>query len=108
MRNSPEMKKDKIYDSESTSLAEKQSARLPSTKLLLEIFELCLIGIGIYAMTNWLPRRVFSDGNVRLYAVIDLVRHGKVSHMGYSIVGPMFSIPLWFIDQANRVPYWWQ
>ena len=108
MRNSPEMEKDKIYGSESTSLAEKQPSCLLSTKLLLEIFELCLIGIGIYAMTNWLPRRVFSDGDVRLYAVIDLVRHGKVSHMSYSIVGPMFSIPLWFIDQVNRVPYWWQ
>lgn len=92
---------------ESAPLAETQPARRLSSRLLLEIFELCLIGMGIYAMASWLPRRFFLDGNVRLRAVTDLVQHGEVSHMSYSMVGPMFSIPLWFIDQANRSS-WWQ
>jgi hypothetical protein len=49
---------------ETMPAADKQSAPLLSRKLLLEIIELCLIGMGIFAMIRWLPRRYFLDGNV--------------------------------------------
>jgi hypothetical protein len=76
--------------------------------LLFEIVELCLIGIGIDAMVRWLPPRYFLDGNVRLRAVINLLQYGNVSHMSYSIVGPLFSTPLWAIDRLTGSASYWQ
>ena len=93
---------------ETMPAADKQSAPLLSRKLLLEIIELCLIGMGIFAMIRWLPRRYFLDGNVRLSAVVNLLQHGQVSHMSYSIVGPIFSTPLWVIDRLSGSPPQWQ
>ena len=81
-------------------IVEKYRASFPA------IFETCLIIAGLLAMLELLPRRVFSDGDVRFFAIIDLL-HGKMSHMSYSLVGPVFSIPLFIIDKLSPVLWWW-
>lgn len=93
---------------ETIPAAEKQPARPLSRKLLLEIIELCLIAIGIDAMFRWLPLRYFLDGTVRFNAVVNLLQHGQISHMSYSIVGPIFSTPLWAIDRIAGPSLQWQ
>jgi hypothetical protein len=79
-----------------------------SKKLLFEAIELCLIGMGIFAMFQWLPQRYFLDGTVRFKAVVSLLQHGQISHMSYSIVGPLFSSPLWVIDRLSGFSLQWQ
>ena len=59
-------------------------------------------------MYRLLPLRVFSDGDMRLFAIYNLVHHGQISHMAYSIIGPAFSIPLAIIDIFTHKLYWWQ
>ncbi len=81
------------------------TAELPR---LVPIFETGLIVAGLYAMLEWLPLRVFSDGDVRLFAIYYLVHHHTLSHMAYSIIGPAFSIPLVIVDKFTPTMYWWQ
>lgn len=90
----------------------KQPARrlLPeqiSLQFLREIFELGLISFGFYGLLYWLPRGYFLDGNIRLYAMLDLFQHGVITKMNYSYLGPAFSYPLWWIDQLKNDHRWW-
>ncbi len=71
-------------------------------------FETALIVMGIVAMWYWLPRRIFSDGDMRLFAVIDLINHGKISSMGYSLIGPLFSVPMLLLGKFDtRLSMFW-
>lgn len=82
-----------------------------SFQRLLEYFELCLLGAGICAMLIWLPERYFYDGTARFNALLDLVKHGVISPVSYSMVGPLFSLLLWPLDRVFplfREAYWWQ
>jgi len=93
---------------ESAAVSEKQPVSRWSGPLLLEIFDLCLIAIGAYAAISWLPTRGFYDGGVRASAINDLMLHGKISDMQYSMIGPAFSIPLWLIGHYfNSGSDWW-
>ncbi len=75
---------------------------------LLAYFETALIVIGLGAMWYWLPRRIFSDGDLRLFAVIDLINHGKISSMGYSLIGPLFSVPMLLLGKFDtRLSMFW-
>ncbi len=93
---------------ESAAIREKQPASWWSRQLLLEVFELCLIAVGAYVAIFWLPVRGFYDGGVRSEAIKELMLHGKISDMQYSIIGPAFSIPLWLIDHyfASDSGWW--
>lgn len=71
------------------------------------ICETCLIIAGLLAMCWLLPRRIFVDGDVRLYAMLDLINHGKVSRVGYSFVGPLFSIPFLLLGNIYQNVFWW-
>ena len=70
------------------------------------LFEVALIGIGLYLL-YLLPRRIFADGDQRLFAVQELIAHGRVSHMSYSIVGPAFSIPFLLLGKVYQSDFWW-
>lgn len=87
-----------------------QSIKLDSVLLarFVPYIETALIVVGLYGMLEWLPLRVFSDGDVRLFAIYNLVHHHQLSHMSYSIIGPAFSIPLVIIDRYTPTMYWWQ
>src|SRR5258708_21512547 len=97
-----------IEERETVATGEAQPASRWSRQLLLEIFELCLIAIGAYAAIQWLPVRGFLDGTVREIALNDLMLHGKLSNMNYSMIGPLFSAPLWLIDHyVDPSSNWW-
>ena len=33
--------------------------------------------------------------------------YGELPDMKYSLVGPLFSTPLWFLGTISRTPWWW-
>lgn len=70
------------------------------------VVETALIVIGL--ITAWLlPHQIASDAAVRFAALSDLLRHGRLSPNPYSMVGPLFSAPLWFLGQWYQSPAWW-
>ena len=71
------------------------------------VVEIALILIGLLTMLLCLPFKIQNDGFARLQAISDLLEHGKLSDMRYSIVGPAFSSPLWFLGKLYQTPEWW-
>lgn len=97
-----------VEEVNSIAEGEKQSGNWLRGKPLLEVVELCLIAIGAYVAIFWLPTRGFYDGGVRESAINDLMLYGKLSTMNYSMIGPVFSVPLWLIDHFfNPSSDWW-
>jgi hypothetical protein len=65
---------------------------------------LLLLLIGLIAGMFILPFRITGDGVAR-YAFIDaLVQQHQITPMRYSIVGPLFSLPLWLISSFFSDP----
>lgn len=61
----------------------------------LGLFLLCA---GLLAAFFLLPYSILGDGAVRFQFMDTLVHQGRVEPMRYSLVGPLFSIPLWWIS----------
>ncbi len=60
-------------------------------------FETGLIFLGLLALLVLLPHHVFSDGAVREASLTQLLAHGHLSSARYSLIGPLFSAPLWLV-----------
>ena len=71
------------------------------------VVEIALILVGLLTMFLFLPFKIEDDGFVRLQAITDLLEHGRLSDIRYSIVGPAFSSPLWFLGKLYQTPQWW-
>lgn len=69
--------------------------------------EITLILIGLLAMWQYLPFIISDDGLLRYQALANLLQHGKLTDTRYSIVGPAFSTPLWFLGRFYQTPGWW-
>lgn len=65
-------------------------------KYLCAVFETLLILFGLWWMLTKFPLWYFFDGMTRYSAMQGLLQ-GKISSMSYSFVGPMFSLPLFFM-----------
>jgi len=84
--------------------AEKQS----HIQTRLEII-LLVVGLsgGMIALLLFLPSKILGDGVARFQAITDLLERGQLSKMPYSIVGPAFSSPLWFLGKLYQTSEWW-
>jgi len=71
------------------------------------ILETGMILAGVVATLFLLPRRGFYDGDVRFNAMANLIEHGSISNMSYSIVGPAFSLPLLLLGKLYKSLFWW-
>jgi hypothetical protein len=71
------------------------------------VVEIALILVGLLTMLQCLPFQIQDDGFVRFQTISELLEHGKLSDMRYSIVGPLFSTPLWFLGKLYQTPEWW-
>lgn len=71
------------------------------------IAETILILVGLITLLLSLPFRISDDGLVRYMAISDLLEHGKLATTRYSLVGPAFSIPLWFLGKLYQTSQWW-
>jgi len=61
------------------------------------LFETFLIIFGLWEMLTTFPLLYFYDGMARYSAMQGLLR-GKVSPISYSFVGPVFSLPLFLVE----------
>ncbi|GCE04804.1 hypothetical protein [Dictyobacter aurantiacus] len=76
-------------------------------KVLMARFEVALIVLGLLG-NFFLLRHVMwrPDAWSRFYALSELLTQDKMPDTKYSLVGPLFSIPFWALDQTNQT-YWW-
>ncbi len=72
--------------------------RLPTAAL-----ETGLILVGLAALLVLLPHHVFSDGEVRLQSLTQLLEHGTLSPARYSLIGPLFATPIWLVGTRLHI-----
>lgn len=68
-----------------------------------------LIGLGLLGAWLLLPHYVIADGAQRLADLDRLLAHGvlRAEYPKYSIVGPLFSAPLYWLGGIVMDPAWW-
>lgn len=70
-------------------------------------FEWCLIAVGLMVMLLCLPRELFHDDNVRLSDIETLLHHGHLTNSQYSLVMPLFSLPVLLLGEFIHSPAAW-
>src|SRR5205809_7817812 len=66
-----------------------------------------LIVGGLILFFFALPFELWGDGRTRFDDLNLLFSHGQVSHGKYSLLGPLFSAPLWLLGKWWISPEWW-
>jgi PA14 domain-containing protein len=62
---------------------------------------------GIAILFFVLPHEIQSDGRARFYALVGWLEWGDLSPIPYSLVGPLASVPLYFLGRIVMTPEWW-
>jgi hypothetical protein len=70
-------------------------------------WESVLIAVGFALLFFAVPHAMFADGQVRFAALTDLVEHGRLANVPYSLIGPLFSTPLYYIGKLWFSSEWW-
>jgi hypothetical protein len=68
------------------------------------LVDAALILVGLVLLAFGQPHRLIGDGQLRFEALNDLLAHGKLSDVSYSLVGPLFATPLWIIGTLGGNP----
>lgn len=74
---------------------------------VIALVETVLIGAGLIILFQVLPFTIHGDATIRYKALSKWLEHGILPTMKYSIVGPAFSIPLWFLGKVYQDSMWW-
>jgi hypothetical protein len=69
--------------------------------------ESVLIGLGLALLFFAVPHALTGDGQIRYAALADLLERGRISNVQYSLVGPLFSAPLYYLGKLALGPEWW-
>lgn len=69
-------------------------------------FESALIVIGLLMQLLFYPHGVTSDGYNRYLELSQLLNQGSASGGKYSLIGPLFSTPLYLLGRFYRSPIW--
>src|SRR6266567_3652299 len=81
--------------------------KVPSYARLQAVIETILIVVGLLAMTFLLNHGVYGDGKKRFLAVSTLLTQGQIKngpYSQYSLIGPLFSIPFWYLGKWFSTP----
>src|SRR5258708_99947 len=70
-------------------------------------FETALIVLGVLGILLLLPHDTGGDGWFRFTALSAMLTQGKMPDIKYSMVGPFFSIPFWYLGKIYQTPFWW-
>ena len=73
----------------------------------IKAFEFILIFTGLAILLLASPHIIYGDGALRFKAISQLLSDGTISKTGYSMIGPIFSSPLWFLGKAAKSSVWW-
>ncbi len=68
-------------------------------------FETALIVVGLAALLLFLGHHVYSDAEVRYQELSTLLLHGAISHSKFSLIGPLFSTPVWLVGGWLHLPH---
>ncbi len=66
-----------------------------------------LILAGVGCLLFVVPHNVSGDGKIRFDALTDLLERGTLTSTAYSLVGPLFSSPLYYAGKLVLDPVWW-
>ena len=69
--------------------------------------EIALILTGLAVLFVCLPHDVTGDGYVRFRSLRRLVETGQIARTSYSMIGPMFALPLWVLGGLFESSEWW-
>ncbi|WP_214409906.1 hypothetical protein [Sphaerisporangium fuscum] len=70
--------------------------------------EFGLIAGGLLGISFLLPHALlWGDGGWRFVYMSDLLTTGHLSDKKYSLIGPLFSAPLWLLGRMYQSPEWW-
>ena len=72
-----------------------------------DLVSLLLIALGVVALLFVVPHDVSGDGRIRYDALVALLEHGTIVPTAYSLVGPLFSAPLYYLGKIALGPVWW-
>lgn len=81
-------------------LKSETGARATSVRLLLRVGAGALLPICVFSMALALPYNITGDGAARFAELDALLRHGVLSQNSYSLIGPLFSTPLYLLGAA--------
>ncbi|MGD8370854.1 MAG: hypothetical protein PVF76_09585 [Syntrophobacterales bacterium] len=81
-----------------------ESQQKNTREFVAEILLIILAITVLFINTEFI---VIGDGQVRLDMILDLLNEGKITNGKYSIIGPAFSIPLYFLGKIFKFPIWW-
>ena len=70
-------------------------------------FDTALIWAGLAGLFFLLPHEAGGDGTFRYQALTRLIEEGKLPEIEYSLIGPLFSLPLYFLGKLSKAPEWW-
>ncbi len=76
-------------------------------KTLIAWFETALILLGLVGILFLLPHSTGYDGQDRFNALSAMLTQGTIPDIKYSMVGPFFSIPFWYLGKLYQSPLWW-
>ncbi len=76
-------------------------------RTLIAWFETALIVLGLLGILLLLPHDQGGDGWARFTALSAMLTQGQVPDIKYSMVGPFFSIPFWYLGKIYQTPWWW-
>jgi hypothetical protein len=69
--------------------------------------ELALIFLGLVVLFWCLPFDITGDGYIRFRALRRLLNAERIVSMSYSMVGPLFALPLWLLGKLYQSAEWW-
>jgi hypothetical protein len=70
-------------------------------------FETGLIVAGLGVLFFLIPHSLGGDGQVRFQELDMLLEDGRWPTMSFSLVGPLFSAPLFYLGKWIQTPKWW-
>ena len=71
------------------------------------LIETALIVAGLLVQWLYLPFHLGADAQDRYNALSELLTSGKISNSRYSMIGPLFSAPLWELGRLAKGSLWW-
>jgi len=72
-----------------------------------DLIEIMFLVVGWMLLLLLIPHHIGGDGPYRYEAIEKLIEHGQVSSGLYSLIGPLFSAPLYLLGKWIGTPEWW-
>jgi hypothetical protein len=66
-----------------------------------------LLVVGFVVLFALLPHELMGDDFSRFHDIERLIHHGELSDSRFSLVMPLFSVPVLLIGEVVRTPEWW-